>query len=598
VRMAADIGQGEIVSCHRCSGAVEAAHEYCGKCGAPVVLPAVSPAKTKGSIDAADNEKLRNGVTTRLLCAAVHLDQKFGDDAIAEYLVEPLRVPPPTPGVDAAAVLRDAVAARMRRRIRDLALLLLLALLVLLDPAFIVVWLLIGIVTRIALPGDQGRRNAVITLGATLLLLLLYLVLPRLLGVVLPGLPSLEGYEGGRYTALIVVSAVLILVADEFLVAHIVRRWFDSSVFVSDARDSTSALERIVRTAGHRFFRRQLAGVRRSMSSPDENADLADVIVYRDGWPFVGAGERAQPSVIALPLRAATKPDGGQATKQAINVVDLHEHVTAAITALRTASSLAPGRRLERLSWREQVVISAGSLLANRHRMSHVLPHLERRPFSHMRVADARALANEPEEWARYYRCYRIEAWDRNLGTSCYFYVGTDQRMLYLEWTHCVLLPLRREFFLINYASDQSAPLRRALFSALYLPASGLARLRSALHTFVPLEQRPGTVTPARYGAAQSLREMAADDSLHSYQHKLDTVRYVKIIDATLFRAVGTYLEARGYSVTEFMDIVKNSVSNVMDLRGTTIIGSSITGSGSAVQAGTTTVVPNEKGLS
>jgi len=53
------------------------------------------------------------------LGAAAHLDQQFSDAAIAEYLVEDVRAVPPTPGVDAVAVQREAVAARERRRIRD-----------------------------------------------------------------------------------------------------------------------------------------------------------------------------------------------------------------------------------------------------------------------------------------------------------------------------------------------------------------------------------------------------------------------------------------------------------------------------------------------
>ncbi|HEX2297596.1 MAG TPA: hypothetical protein VHH34_03605, partial [Pseudonocardiaceae bacterium] len=60
---------------------------------------------------------------TRYLCAAVHLDAKFANEAIAEFLVEPVRSFTPSPGVDSAAVLREAVAARARRRIRDAVLL-------------------------------------------------------------------------------------------------------------------------------------------------------------------------------------------------------------------------------------------------------------------------------------------------------------------------------------------------------------------------------------------------------------------------------------------------------------------------------------------
>jgi hypothetical protein len=64
--------------------------------------------------------------TTRYLCAAAHLDRDFADTAIREYPLEPTRAVPPTPGLDAVAVLKEAVAARTRRKIRDTVLLVLL----------------------------------------------------------------------------------------------------------------------------------------------------------------------------------------------------------------------------------------------------------------------------------------------------------------------------------------------------------------------------------------------------------------------------------------------------------------------------------------
>ena len=56
---------------------------------------------------------------TRFLCAGAHLDAAFADAAIAEYLVEHTRALPPSLGVNTVAVLREAVAARARRRVRD-----------------------------------------------------------------------------------------------------------------------------------------------------------------------------------------------------------------------------------------------------------------------------------------------------------------------------------------------------------------------------------------------------------------------------------------------------------------------------------------------
>lgn len=51
---------------------------------------------------------------TRYLAAAVHLDDELADALVEEYLAEPKRAVPPSPGVDAVTVLREATAAQWR----------------------------------------------------------------------------------------------------------------------------------------------------------------------------------------------------------------------------------------------------------------------------------------------------------------------------------------------------------------------------------------------------------------------------------------------------------------------------------------------------
>ncbi|MGH3858273.1 MAG: hypothetical protein ACRDSQ_01465, partial [Actinokineospora sp.] len=84
--------------------------------------------------------------TTRYLCAAAHLDPGYATEAIKEFLVEPTRAVPPSPGVDAGAVLTEAVAARTRRKLVDLALLVLtVAFLVAAPLPLILLWLVLGV---------------------------------------------------------------------------------------------------------------------------------------------------------------------------------------------------------------------------------------------------------------------------------------------------------------------------------------------------------------------------------------------------------------------------------------------------------------------
>src|SRR5262245_56766599 len=83
--------------------------------------------------------------TTRYLCAAAHLDDRFADSAIREFLTESTRAVPPVAGVRAGAVLAEAVASRARRKLRDSALVVLFAgVLVTLSLSLVIAWLFVG----------------------------------------------------------------------------------------------------------------------------------------------------------------------------------------------------------------------------------------------------------------------------------------------------------------------------------------------------------------------------------------------------------------------------------------------------------------------
>jgi len=353
--------------------------------------------------------------------------------------------------------------------------------------------------------------------------------------------------------------------------------------FNPDASRAPSQWEYQARSLGHGSFRTELQRVTHSDESA-QNTGQADVIVYRGRTPFIGAGQQVNHHAIALPLEPSE--DDYDADPVPVNVNDLHHHVAESLAALRSPSSLSPGRRLEQLQQREQVLMPADRLLFNRFAsIQQILPDLSRPPLTHLPLDAARALAENPLEWARYYSCYRIESWDRDLTTSCYLHIGTDQRMLYLEWTYCVLLPVNERYRSIDYILDSPwTVLGRSVAEFVTFPASVIQRFKSAFRRHVVLVQRPGEVIPARYGAAHSLRELAADTETQSYFQEADIERYVSIIDRALFRAVGQFLEQRGYSVVEFTKMTESVVNNFIhgDVigsafgKGSTVSGSSV----------------------
>lgn len=615
--MTTEINTGDDLTCRHCSFRNRASDRFCERCGQAVVprWPVPSRSATSTMDGPAHNSRpagtargfppAQQDATTRYLCAAAHLDPAFGDPAIAEFLVEPVRAIPPAPGVDSAAVLRDAVAARARRRIRDAILLLLLVVFAFVNLSALLVWLVVALVASIGrvgtgLVGDAtGRsRNAVVF---ALLVLAGVVVLPQLLASGLYPVTSdgvygvLPDSSSFSYGLFIAVLALAVIAIDEFTVHHLVYTSFRRGGFVPDGRRASSGWERAVRTLGHESFRHSLARLEGADEQAIQNRDLADVIVHRGFSPFIGAGAQIHRKIIPLPLEPAEK-DGtddlwgnARPTPQPISVVELHQHIAAAINELRSSSSLGPGGRLAGLTVREQVLMAADRLVTNLDTQPQpaVLADLHRPPAAHMPVGDARHLADTPQEWARYYQCFRIEAWDRDLTTSCYLHAGTDQRMLFLEWTFCVLPPIQEGYREIDRFRDPVlTPLRRSLMELVVLPATVIRRCRSVFHRFKPLIQRQGEVVPGRYGAGKSLREIAAAGDVQTYFQDVDAERYVKILDATLFRAVGQYLEDHGYSVVEFMkmaDPVVNQFSNSGNF-----FGSFAMGVGNTVQGNTT----------
>lgn len=186
--------------------------------------------------------------------------------------------------------------------------------------------------------------------------------------------------------------------------------------------------------------------------------------------------------MLALPLE---RDEDADTEPEPFTAGELPDHVSVGVEQLRSSPQLSPAGRLGRLSAHEMVFVHAERLLRARSApaVDGILPNLSRAPRASMPSARARVLADRPEEIARLYRCFRVEAWGRDLTTSCFFTVGADEQMLYLEWTHCVLLPIQERFRSIDRPVDRSR-FRRMLGVRAELPASVPVRAADVLHRF------------------------------------------------------------------------------------------------------------------
>ncbi len=445
-------------------------------------------------------------------------------------------------------MLRDAVAARVRRRIRDAVLLLLLVVLAVVSTVTFLAWLVVAVVAYLGFSGDTAhrRRNAVALLVVAGIVVLAIVVLPQALASVGP-LPGLA--DGSLPVVVLGLLTLAVIGADVLAVHHLVYTCFRPGRFAPDVRHAGSGWERAVRTLGHASFHLPLTRVAAADERAAENRDEADVVVHRGFSPFVGAGKLLKRKVIALPLEPVEEEDEGEepdgvalSQPRGISVVELQQHVAAAIDKLRSSTSLGPGGRLEDLTQREQILMAANRLVTNLHTQPQpaVLPDLDHPPAAHVPAAAARRVADAP--------------------------------------------PIRASYRKIDQLSDPVlAPLRRSLVEWVMLPATVISRLRSVFHRFTPLVQRDGEVVPDRYGAGKSLRELAAANDVQTYFQDVDVERYVKILDAILIRAVGQYLEEHGYSVVEFMRQADPMVNFNTNVSGGTFFNSAV-GFGNTVQ--------------
>ena len=578
--MSINTAPGQDLTCGHCGRPAPVGDRYCERCGAPLgteVSGQRRPAERESNASA--QRRWAQDGPTRYLCAAAHLDPLFATAAIGEYLVEETRAVPPSPGVDSVAVLRDAVAARYRRRVRDAVLLMLALFFLLASPPLALSWLVVGVLVAVtsavtrAGAGIQaptsvaGAVNGYVAARRTGVMLTLGLALAGIVAVfVVPGISYLvfsafgaDSSSAGTLLALLFGALILgVLVADELLVAALTRGRFVPEEFTPDPGERPG-WEMVLRTLGHSRFARQLTRVAEA-DRRGTVADEAEVTVFRGWRPFLGAGEPIRNRVYALPLKPA---EDGEATDEPrkFTVLELQRHLGGELARLRDSRSLAPGRRLAKLSIREQVFIPAEALVRRLDdpALLGVLTDLRHPPLGHLPSQVAQQLADAPQELARYYQRYGVEAWDRDLNVTCYLAAGTDNHTLYVEWTHCVLFPIAQRYRSIDEA-DEVGPLPRALLQAVAFPATLLTRLGTVAHRFRPIRERRGVVSPARYGAGHSVREIAADSSPRSYFQDADALRYMEVLEQGLFRAVGEFLQERGYEIRDVLDIAKETV--------------------------------------
>ncbi|WP_181770646.1 hypothetical protein [Amycolatopsis pittospori] len=494
--------------------------------------------------------------TTRYLCAASYLDPAYGGRAISEFLVEPTRPVPPSPGLDAGKVLAEAIRARARRKNYDGLLILVMLFVVGLGWGSTLLYAWIGLSVLFSIPGwlssvKPGGERTWNPKGVMLLLFLFPFLLLMVENAddIFDGGPSfLRGLPSEGDTVRLVIAVILALAAGG-IVAY--ERWTLWQLLSTRFRRGANADSSVPGMTGFltEDFSEQLGryhGAERLDGVPG-----APLVVYRGYNPFVGAGFRRGAWSMAIPLER--DPDAGEL--RPLSTAMLYDGVRAAIERLRTAGPLSPDRRLSGLRVTDMVFTPAAELidhLASPESRSY-LQTLTEPPSTRLTPAEVTHLKEEPREWARYYQRFEVETWDRDLVLSTFLHLAVDETTLYLEWTPFVLPPIRAEYRVVDkMRPDSLRPLAQGLLMWLKLPASLPGRLLNLVSWIRPPKRENGVIDADRYGVAQSLRELASVNLFADYFQLVDIERYEKIIESRLLPAIGKLLGDAGYSTAKF----------------------------------------------
>ncbi len=547
---------------------------------------------------------------TRSLAAAVHLDDEFADRLVEEYLAEPKRAVPPSPGVRAAAVLGEAAAAQASRRITSGIVLVLLVAFTIVSLPLVLTWLASALAWRVSSMivewYGRSKDGQVVRLTkswrrwwVTVVLWWFFDgVFFLCIGLIAWGWYGLrkssDGFGGGTDAdssptigagpiAVAGFLAVAILVT---LIAHAVLRVAAAGAAFASGASYPSRSPRIVLAWAYRRYSQRLQRISIEDARRTQASVSNEVVVYRGHNPFVGSGIRVQTVSLALELHAEddSVQDHGAPL---FSPVELHDFVSNAMESLRAAPTLSPGFRfagLEIVHW---------AALSSRHLVRYgeavpLLAQLDSGTNPTLSEQNWPNLINSSPEWLRYFRAYRLEGWERQLGVAGFLGIGCDPRTLYLEWHEYVLPPIAQHHRIAD--EPTGVPELRAVWRGigdfLLLPVTVPARVTDVMRS-LRVAGRGLWRTPEQasriFGAESSLREMAAGTEFTTFFEQADSDRYLKIMERRLFDAVHRFLLSKGISTSAFDDIVahfdNSTVLNNCNVIAGNVGGQSNTGS-------------------
>ncbi|MEU8856598.1 MULTISPECIES: hypothetical protein [Streptomyces] len=522
----------------------------------------------------------RPGSATDYLRGAAHLDRWFRDAVIKELAENPHRLPPPSYGMDLAAVLKECFLARREVATRALLLLVPPVLMLPVSPAGSIVPLLLVLfvqLVRTALrrlkdtlgrrrepDGDPGSRSGqgVVTL---LLLLVLVWALWNVIRLFQAALNALASGFAGESRHLV---AVLLVLAGWTAVASVYRYRMEHRLYALAVGRGTEHPDPPAAAA-------RLAEIRAQQADPD--------VVYSDYAPFVGAGIELDHWSFAIELVPDLEKRGGGVTdrRAAFNVPEVHARIRRELLRFGEGESY-PGDRLRGLQV-DDYVMKSGKRLGPSSDWSgsgpgtpfHAMAPAARREAADMLRTSPDGPAGETwwpdsldvfaEERLRHYLTVRVGSWGDEVVLTVFSRVQMQGGLLFLESRAFLLPPIARAYHLIDDilpprdTKDWTDLIGSAFTSAFSmvadapadLSASSRTKTRTARSTFW-YDRMCKTDRPVDHGPAYSVRELAAEPHYQQLFQEMDVHRFLKSVQTRTVTAVRLSLSDAGYRTSEY----------------------------------------------
>jgi hypothetical protein len=438
--------------------------------------------------------------TTRYLCAAPHLDEAFGDQVILHTVDQSYRAAAPSVGVDVPAVARHALAARRRRFIRDVLLLV----------------VLIGAAATAAVELTNRENLKMLgTVDKAAVRSLISTMLPPLL--VLSGLVVLVVAGESWVARFLVLSRTLSL-----------RRYRPNAVRAPISSGAQRRLDRITAT------------------------EHANVTIFRHSHPFVGSGLPVNSWSFAIDISKGTSGPGdpkGLRPKE-FDVADLHDYLSDALHGLALPGLVVTPR----------VFVGGGDVWQDR----RLLPHPSGPPSASVPPSVVRDMMRETNPIGRPYLCAEATGWHGQLVQTTFLRAVRLRGSLYLEGAEYVLLPLRHRFYEVDSLvpcgpfEAAAAAFGEAVVHGLPLLLASPVRVARAINSMsraARTEERQRRIVNNGwhfdFGAATNIREIAAGTDTRRYFLEADKSMFETVIQERMLRGVIDFLSDHNIDVGE-----------------------------------------------